>query len=298
MINNLAPIVLFVYNRPWHTKQTIEALQKNELANESELFIYSDEAKNENARTSVDKVRKFINSIDRFKKVTIIKREKNWGLANSVIDGVTKIVNEYGKIIVLEDDLVTSPYFLKFMNDALEFYKNEKNIMSISGYTYPFDMPREYNKDVFLFYRSSSWGWAIWQDKWNKINFDLKKEDEIFKNISLQKRLNLGGDDLYEMLKNQLEGKINSWAIRFALYHSLFNSMTVYSVQSLVQNIGHDNSGTHCGISNMWDVSIDNNYLPILSNIDIDNKIAGRLLKKLNKTLLQKIKSKMRKIFK
>ena len=134
---NLAPIVLFVYNRPWHTKQTVEALQKNELAKESELFIYCDEAKNEDAGKSVDEVREYIDKVDGFKKVTIIKREKNWGLADSIIDGVTKIVNEYGKIIVLEDDLVTSPYFLKFMNDGLEFYKDEKKVFGITGYAFP-----------------------------------------------------------------------------------------------------------------------------------------------------------------
>ena len=119
----LAPIVIFVYNRPNHTRQTVEALRKNELANESELFIYADAPKNENAVVKVNEVREYIKSVDGFKKVTIIHREKNWGLANSIIDGVTKIVNEYGKIIVLEDDLITSPNFLSFTNQALDFYE-------------------------------------------------------------------------------------------------------------------------------------------------------------------------------
>ena len=110
----LAPIVLFVYNRPWHTQQTIEALQKNELVLESELFIYSDAAKIDDVKQAVDEVRSYIKSINGFKKITIIEREENWGLANSIIDGVTTIVNQYSKIIVLEDDLVTSPFFLKF----------------------------------------------------------------------------------------------------------------------------------------------------------------------------------------
>ena len=148
MINQLSPIVLFVYNRPWHTQQTVEALQKNELAKESELFIYSDAAKSKEAEKSVNEVRKYIQTIIGFKKVIIIKREKNWGLADSIIDGVTKIVNEYGKIIVLEDDLVTSPYFLKFMNEALVFYKDKEKVWHISGWNYPI----ETNKldDVFL----------------------------------------------------------------------------------------------------------------------------------------------------
>ena len=160
---HLSPIVLFVYNRPWHTKQTVEALQKNELAKESELFIYSDEAKNKDVRKSVDEVREYIGKIDGFKKVTIIKREKNWGLANSIIDGVTKTVNEYGKIIVLEDDLITSPYFLKFMNEALEFYKEEQKVWHISGWSYPINTNNI--DDVFFLRVMNCWGWATWADK-------------------------------------------------------------------------------------------------------------------------------------
>ena len=137
-MNNVpAPIVLFVYNRPWHTQQTVEALQKNKLASESELFIYSDDAKNDDARVSVDEVRKYIDNITGFKKITVIKRDKNWGLASSIIDGVTKIVNKYGRIIVLEDDLVTSPYFLKFMNDSLEVYEKRNDVFSVTGFNYP-----------------------------------------------------------------------------------------------------------------------------------------------------------------
>ena len=164
---NLAPIVLFVYNRPWHTEQTVKALQKNELAKESELFIYSDAAKNEEQRESVDEIRNYLKKINGFKKVTVIKREKNWGLANSIIDGVTKIVNEYGKIIVLEDDLVTSPYFLKFMNDSLMYYKDEKMVMAISGYSYPIIRQNcsQINETYYLRITSSR-SWPTWSDSW------------------------------------------------------------------------------------------------------------------------------------
>lgn len=145
----ISPIVLFVYNRPWHTKQTIESLKSNELAQESELFIYSDAAKDNDEIENVNEVRKYIETLDGFKKVTIIKREQNWGLADSIIDGVTKIVNEYGKIIVLEDDLVTSPYFLKFMNEALDFYENEEKVWHISGWNYPINNSK-HNQNTFL----------------------------------------------------------------------------------------------------------------------------------------------------
>ena len=136
MKQDLAPIVLFVYNRPWHTKQTIEALRKNELAKDSNLFIYSDEAKNDEARKSVYEVREYIDTIDGFKNITIIKREKNFGLASSIIDGVTKIINKYGKVIVLEDDLITSAYFLNFMNAGLDAFKNRDDIFSITGFSF------------------------------------------------------------------------------------------------------------------------------------------------------------------
>lgn len=294
---NLAPIVLFVYNRPWHTKQTVEALQKNELARESELFIYSDEAKNEDARKSVDEVRDYINKINGFKKVTIIKREKNWGLANSIIDGVTNIVNEYGKIIVLEDDLVTSPYFLKFMNEALEFYKDEDRIMSISGYTY------KYNKalieeDVFLFYGASSWGWATWEKQWNKVDFEVKDFQKLLKNRELQKKFNRGGDFLFEMLKSQMRGEINSWAIRFSYAHSKNNSLCLFPSKSLVDNIGHDSSGTHCGTSNIWNVDLDSEYYPVLKKVSLNEKLIKSLQNNLNVSFSQKLKNTIRKIIK
>ncbi len=133
-MNNLAPIILFTYNRPWHTRQTIEALQKNLYADKSRLIILSDGPKTEIDVPKVQKVREYIKTVKGFRSIEIIEREKNWGLANNIIDGVTRIINEYGKIIVLEDDIVTSPYFLKFMNEALEFYKDEERVMHISGY--------------------------------------------------------------------------------------------------------------------------------------------------------------------
>ena len=134
---NLAPIALFVYNRPKHTKQTIEALKKNKLSHDSELFIFSDGHKGEKDREKVNETRNYIKTITGFKKITIEKKEKNWGLADSIVDGVTKIINKYGKIVVLEDDIVTSPYFLNYMNDALNIYKDEPQVMHIAGYIYP-----------------------------------------------------------------------------------------------------------------------------------------------------------------
>lgn len=292
VIGDLAPIVLFVYNRPWHTKQTIKALQKNKLADKSELFIYSDGAKDKESEKKVKEVREYIKTIEGFKKVTIIEREQNLGLANNIIDGVTNIINRYGKIIVLEDDLVSSPYFLKFMNEALEFYENDEKIMSISGYCYPFVFPKTYDKDVFLFYRFSSWGWAMWKDRWNKIDFNISKNHHIFKNKKLKKQLNRGGEDLFDLLKSYVKGRNDSWAIRVCLNVSLNNKYTLYPRKSLIQNIGFDASGTHCGINNKWNVILDNNFYPYLKpDIEIDINIVQSLQKVFQKNIFQKIKS-------
>ena len=184
------------------------------------------------------------------------------------------------------------------MNESLEFYKNDEKVMSITGYTYPCKMPNDYDKDVLIFYRSSSWGWATWKNEWNTIDFNITIEHEIFNNKILQKQFNRGGDDLFEMLKMQMDGKINSWAIRFALFHSLTESFTLYPSKSLVKNIGHDESGTHCATSTKWDVALNDKFIPRLVKINLDNKIVKCMQKKLNATNLQKIKSYIRKIIK
>ncbi len=242
---NLATILLFVYNRPEHTKKTIEALQKNELATESMLFIYSDAAKNIDAEVSVNEVRDYIKTIDGFKKVTVIEREVNWGLANSIIDGVTKIVNEYGKIIVLEDDLVTSPYFLKFMNDALELYENNDEVVSIHGYQYPLK-DCSHLPDTFLIKGADCWGWATWANGWKIFEAEGKKLLEELQSKKLQREADFNNSFAYtKMLKDQIKGKNNSWAIRWYMSAFLQNKLTLYPKKSLVQNIGFDSSGTH-----------------------------------------------------
>ena len=294
--NILAPIILFVYNRLDHTKFTIEALQKNTLAKDSELFIYSDAAKSKDSEQEVSNVREYIKNIDGFKSIRIIEREKNFGLANSIIDGVDKVINKYGKAIVLEDDIVTSPKFLQFMNNALEFYSDNKGIMSISGYMYPCEIPYSYKKDILLFNRFSSWGWGMWSDRWNLINFDITENDKIFHDKNLQKQFNIGGEDLYNMLLLQLQGKINSWAIRTALTSAVNDKVTVYPVKSLVKNIGFDNSGVHCGVSHAYDTVLEDAFLPEVSNVTVDDNIVKTIRKKFSPTKLQKIKSFIRKI--
>ncbi|MDD3595841.1 glycosyltransferase [Sulfuricurvum sp.] len=250
----LAPIVLFVYNRPWHTQQTIEALQKNDFASESELFIFSDAAKDERSFKKVKEVRNYIKSIDGFKKITIIERETNWGLANSIIDGVTKIINEYGKIIVLEDDLVTGPYFLKFMNEALCFYQNEEKVMHITGYSYPVNT--EELDDTFFIKPASCWSWATWDRAWKYYKKDTNFCIEKFtKKMIYDFNLNDAYKYFDQIVKNK-QGKINTWAIFWYASIYLRNGLSLHPKKSYVQNIGHDGEGIHCGKSSVFNVEL------------------------------------------
>lgn len=178
-----APITLFVYNRPVHTRQTVEALRNNIGAEESELIIYSDAPKNSDTTTAVSQVRKYIHSIDGFRSVRIIEREENWGLAKSIISGVTEVVNKYGEIIVLEDDVVTSPLFLTFMNRSLAYFRGKKIVWHISGWSYPINI--DGLNDVFLWRVMNCWGWATWADRWK--NFE-KSPTKLVKAFSAEQR--------------------------------------------------------------------------------------------------------------
>jgi hypothetical protein len=244
-LSNNAPIVLFVFNRIDHTKKTIEALKKNILAIESELFIFSDGAKNEKDIEKVKNVRNYINTISGFKKITIITRKKNWGLARSIIDGVTQIVNQFGKVIVLEDDLVTSPFFLKYMNSALEIYKSNHSVISIHGYFFPIDNMKNV-PETFFIKGADCWGWGTWKRGWDLFESDGQKLLNKIKMKGLEKEANFNNSYNYTgMLKNQINGKINSWAIRWYMSALVNEKLTLYPKISFIRNIGHDGSGTH-----------------------------------------------------
>jgi len=293
----LAPIVLFVYNRPWHTKQTIEALQKNELAIDSHLYIYSDGAKDEASKDSVDEVREYIDSVDGFRSITIIKQEKNRGLANSIIDGVTKIVNKYGHIIVLEDDLVTSPYFLKFMNKNLTLYRDDKRVASIHGYIYPIDnLP-----DIFFIKGADCWGWATWDRAWSIFERD---GDILLKELQdrrLKKEIDFNGSYPYvQMLRDQIDGKNNSWAIRWYISTFLEDMLTLYPSRSYIENIGIGGESTHCSTkTNIYDVEINHQLsdhkIDIKEDLEARDKIV-KFFKSTKKSLLKRVISKLKRV--
>ncbi len=256
-MQELAPIVLFVYNRPWHTEQTVKSLKENKFAAESDLVIYSDSAKSEKDKYAVKKVRDFVEKITGFKSIQIIKRKDNFGLAGSVISGINEIFQNYNKAIVIEDDIVSSKNFLHFMNEALKIYEDDERIFSVSGYTFPIKIPKDYIDSTFISYRSSSWGWGTWKDRWLKVDWEIKDYGEFIKDKNAQMLFNRGGEDLTPMLHSQKNSKIDSWAIRWAYAHFKNDAYCVFPVHSKIKNIGTDSSGTHSDTSSKFDVMID-----------------------------------------
>ena len=268
----LAPLVIFTYRRI--PDKLFESLLKNKLINETEIFVYSDGNKNENDLNDVLRVRKFLKNFKDFKSISIIGAEFNKGLANSIIEGVTEIINKYGKIIVLEDDLIVASDFLEFMNESLNFFENNKNIWSISGYCPDLPCLTYYKKDIFLSVRASSWGWATWKNRWEMTDWQVKDFIELKKNKDLIKEFETGGNDLFKMLELQMLGKIDSWAIRWC-YSQFKNKMyTVYPIKSKIINEGFsDGLGTHnTSISHKWETEFVDKKI-ILEDVKIDDKI-------------------------
>ena len=251
---NLAPIALFTYNRPWHTKQTIDALRNNEKAGQSDLIVYSDGPKNDGERTGIFEVRKYIRTIEGFKSVRVVEREENAGLENAIITGVNETVSEFGRVIVMEDDLVSSPYFLSFMNDGLEYYESDDRVASIHAYVYPVE---EKLPETFFLRGADCWGWATWKRGWDLFEPDGSKLLAEIEERRLSKCFDMDGVYPYtKMLKDQVVGKNKSWAVRWHASAFLRNKFTLYPGRCLIQNIGTDNSGTHCKNVNYYDASL------------------------------------------
>ncbi|MBN4073774.1 MAG: sugar transferase [Gammaproteobacteria bacterium] len=239
-----APIVLFVYNRLEHVKKTIEALQVNTLAKESILYIYSDASTERQDGVQVASVREYVKTVECFKKVVIIEQPVNRGLADSIIGGVTDIVNRHGRVIVLEDDLVTGRYFLQYMNDVLEMYESDEKVMHISGWNYPIDAKGL--ESSFLWRNMNCWGWATWSDRWRFFHKDVPKLIQEFTKEQIL-AFNLDGyNNVWSQVLANAKGRRDTWAIFW--YTSIFQKkgLCVNPVKSLVKNIGHDASGIHC----------------------------------------------------
>jgi len=274
MINHpqLAPIVMFVYKRPLHTEKTLQFLKKNSLAKDSILYIYADGPKDNDNNETLEKiksVRSIIRSEAWCKEVIINESDFNNGLAASIRNGVSEVIEKYGKVIVLEDDLVCSKAFLSYMNQALDYYTDKESVFSISGYNLPPErmaFPKNYPYDVYVSLRNGSWGWGTWKNRWDKIDWEVKTYPTLLQQPAMQEAFNRGGDDVFEMLKMQQEGKLNIWSIQFTLAHFVHHAVSIVPVVSYVNNIGLDGSGENCSIN------------PIYNNQKLNNKEEIRFL--------------------
>ena len=269
-----APILLFVYNRPEHTRRCIQSLLKNSLASESYLFIYADGAKDSTQQEAVNEVRNYIRTIQGFKQTTLIERSENWGLARNIIDGVTTQVNRYGKVIVLEDDLVVAPYFLQFMNDALEVYKDEPKVGHIQAcdFTQDSSLPT-----TFLIKWTGSWGWATWDRAWKYFNLNGKELLQELEERKLTRVFDFNGKyGFTRMLRRQIEGKNNSWAIRWNASLFLKDILSLNVGRSLVQNEGFDGSGTNCGGGGLYASHLYLQPLPVIPISPIEENKEAR----------------------
>ncbi|WP_406659834.1 glycosyltransferase [Methanolobus sp. ZRKC3] len=252
----LAPIALFVYNRPDHARKTLESLVVNSGFTDSLLYVFCDGAKSKKDMESVRLTRELIHSY-KLENIIVIENEFNKGLAKSIVDGVNHILQNHDRIIVLEDDCVTSPDFLHFMNVCLSNYELDERIMNVSGYAPPIEMPGDYPYDIYFSYRFSSWGWGTWRRAWKYYSNDPRILETIDSSNSMKKKVDLAGLDLYSMLKRQINGKINSWAVFWAINIIMHDGFSINPVKSRIMNIGHDGSGTHCSPDERYNVQIN-----------------------------------------
>jgi hypothetical protein len=272
--HEIAPIALFVYNRPEHVSKTLNALEKNHLATHSTLYIFSDGPKKNIDKPLVSEVRNLIKKTYNFKTIKILEKSENVGLANSIVSGVNNVLNKHNSVIIVEDDIVTSPYFLTYMNDALEIYRDVDKVMHVSAYLPPVvaNLP-----ETFFFNQSSCWGWATWKRAWkhynNNANFLLKSiEPKSIKKFNIDDSI-----DLYDHLTANIDGRLDTWAIKWHASIFLRSGLCLHPKKSLTLNIGRDGSGTNTGITNHYE-SIVSNQKIIVSPIELTESKLARFL--------------------
>lgn len=274
--NHLAPIVIFAYNRPEHLINALDALSKNAEASISNLFIFIDGPKNSSHNDAVRSVKNISHSAKGFFAVNVISREVNLGLSRSVIDGVSEVLRSFDRVIILEDDLVVSPYFLRYMNDALDLYSDDEVVASIHGYNYPIE---PFEQQTFFLRGADCWGWGTWRRAWQHFKPDGRSLLRQLRSAGLLHSFDLyGAYPFSRMLYRQIQGKNDSWAIRWHASTFLRGMLTLYPSQSLVENIGHDNSGTHTALDSSFDVEVFTGpvilrQIPLAESLDFRNAI-------------------------
>jgi len=297
-MNRCAPIALFVYNRPAHTKRTIEALQRNVGARESELVVFCDGLREGGDQAQVAAVRELVASVSGFKSVTVIERENNFGLSQSFIQGINWMMEQYERIIVVEDDNLTSPYFLQFMNDALNMYDKDLDVASICGYSYP---TKNQLPETYFLSGVDTWGVALWRRGWGVFEEDASKLLHELQMKGLGYEFDWRGQrPLISMLEAQARAEIDSWTIRWLASAFLAGMFTLYPGKSFVQNIGNDGTGTHAKDSGTYNVQLANapldvGRMPVEQNEEAYRELQ-RFFQDLRPTLGQKIRHKVNKL--
>ncbi len=296
---SITPIALFTYARPEHTRRTIESLLRNLPAPDHDLIVFSDAARTPDKQAAVDEVRAYLNSINGFRSVTIHHRPYNLGLANSIISGVTQVLAKYERIIVMEDDMVTSPHFLAYMNEALTRFADDERVISIHGWLCPVQQPLP---EAFFLPGADCWGWATWRRGWRLFNPDGQALLDELTRRELLKSFDFNGSYGYsQMLEEQIKGRNDSWAVRWYASAFLAGKLTLYPGRSLVHNIGNDGSGTHCGEDTSHDAELS--ATPIdLSKLEVTASVIGRaafelFFRKSQANLFHKLWRRIKRVF-
>lgn len=295
-----APILLFTYKRLAPLKKTVEALQQNQLAQNSDLFIFSDGPKSDADAPQIEKIRSYLKTIHGFRKVEIAASQENKGLASSIINGVNKVFEQYDRVIVLEDDLLTTPNFLKYMNKGLSYYETAKKAFSISAYSFDLRHNEDPQNTTYFLNRGWSWGWATWKDRWQDVDWEVTDYPSFRKDKNRKKQFALGGSDLNKMLEKQMTGQLDSWAIRWFYHQFKVGGLTLYPLASKIYNNGFDTFATHTSGS-------DKRYLPYLDSeystdfmfptmVEIDTAYQKRFSRKMG--LWARLRSKLETILK
>ncbi len=299
-----APVAIFVYKRKDYAEKCLTSLAENIGAKETDVIVFSDGYKGDSDKEKVLKVREYIHSFDdsdNFKSYKVIEQEKNIGLASSITGGVTKIIEEYGKIIVVEDDLVLSKDFLEFMNDALDFYEKDRRYGEISAYTMPLKILDKYEKDIYAVSKGDCWGWGTWKDRWEEVDWELNDFDKYLKD----KKRRYGFSHLEKGLETQLikqhKGELDAWAARWLFYLYNNNMLTIYPrvCRSINIGFGADASNTGESIKNLFENTLNQNYEKCKFEFLEENKeIAKAIYKVQDPYIIAIVKKIFKKIFK
>lgn len=265
---NLAPLVICAFNRTDVLKSTITSLQANDLADETELYIFVDgpRANKEGESDKVKEVVRVAESAIGFKSVTVTASPENKGLAKSITGAATQLLNKYGRVIVVEDDLYCSKSFLRYMNNMLELFEHDKRVMQVSGYSSKLHLSKSYPWDIYLSGRAHSWSWATWKDRWETVDWDVKDFDQLANDKQAIKAFNTYGSDLFGMLKGWKEKRNNSWYIRFNYAMHKQGRFSVCPTKSLVRNDGFGADATHCSSYNRYKIVFESEHIGVFKS--------------------------------